>query len=558
MAQDEASKKSHENMLFKVAGQVAQGFFKIGPQRITQIFKEVEKLTPGMSGGMWDNWCDRLAAEPNPLCDQATANSLKELSDKPFPWGAILMLMTILKVKLSDLEAIMNIYTLDRQYAEMAGATPHPAPVGDLVRSAIIDPGRTTENRAQLKRHGFDEEQINNIFLAQYRTLDENTLRVLYMRELITEERLFERMRELGYTDTRTSELVQTWQVLPGPQDLLHMVAKEAFEPTMYEYLGLNDEFPIDQVAHLEKQGINRFWAEKYWIAHWDQPSIGQGFEMLHRDVIKPFELDMLFKAVEIPPFWRDKLTQIAYSPLTRVDVRRMFEMDIMDEQQVFDSYRYHGYSPENADFMTRFTVAYKHSHEKELTRGAILESYNEGLISRSQATDLLLEQDYSQDLADYYLNLEDFNREKSLQKQRITNTRDEMLLGRITSSTARARLNTMGLRGEAIDLYLETWELDRYQYQALPSKSELDNFLIRGIINQGQWHDVMIRHGYTMPHQLWYLEEMKRELEVTRRMPTKADLLGWYKKGKITVEEFRTDMRLLGYADKYIELYIS
>ncbi|GAI88047.1 unnamed protein product, partial [marine sediment metagenome] len=138
MAQDEASKKAHENMAFKIASNVAQGFFKIGPQRIGQIFKEVEKLTPGMSGKFWVNWCNKLAEQK--LCDQDTADSLKELSGYPFPFGAIAIIMTIIKVKMTDMEALMNIYSLDRQYDVMGNTTPHPAPVDNLVRSAIIDP----------------------------------------------------------------------------------------------------------------------------------------------------------------------------------------------------------------------------------------------------------------------------------------------------------------------------------------------------------------------------------------------------------------------------------
>ncbi|GAH48545.1 unnamed protein product, partial [marine sediment metagenome] len=285
------------------ASNVAQGFFKIGPQRITQIFKEVEKLTRGMSGGMWDNWCNKLAEKD--LVDQDTADSLKELSDYPFPWGAILMVMTILKVKMTDLEVLMNIYSLDRQYDVMGRTTPHPAPVQVLVQSAIIDPGRTTENRVELKKHGFDETQIDNLFLAAYRTLDEGTLRILYLRGEIDESRLYERMRELGYTDIRTGEMAKTWKTIPGPADLLHMVAKEAFEPDMYTLLGLDQGFPTEQMPSMEAHGLSRYWAEKYWIAHWDQPSIGQGFEMLHRDVIGLPELDLLFRAVEIPPYWR-------------------------------------------------------------------------------------------------------------------------------------------------------------------------------------------------------------------------------------------------------------
>jgi len=556
MSQDDTSKIAHENMLFKVAGQVAQGFFKIGPQRITQLFGEIEKQFPKPGADTWDVWAQSLVKSKN--IDQDTANQLKHLFREPFPLNVIYFVMSVIGATTTEFQSVMDIYALDKQYNLLGQTTPHPAPVSDLVRSAIIDPGRTTENRAKLKEHGFDETQIDNLFLAQYNTLDEGTLRTLYLRGHINESRLYERMRELGYTDVRTSEMVKTWEVLPGPQDLFQMVAREAFEPDIYRRLGLDQEFPTEQIEYLEKQGINRGWAEKYWIAHWDEPSIGQGFEMLHRGVITPSELDLLFRAVEIPSFWRDKLTKIAYSPYTRVDVRRMHDVGILDDSQLIKSYMDLGFDSDKALNMANFTIRFNADKEVQLTRGATLESYNEGLISRAEAKAILREQDYSDELAEYYLTLEDYNRDKSLQKQRIDNTKEELLLNRITSATARSRLNQMGLRGELIDIYLDTWELDRYKYASLPSKSEIDRFLVKGIIDQGQWRTVMERHGFSSQHASWYLEDLKRELEVTRRMPTKADLGAWYKKNTITQEQYYSDMRLLGYADTYIDRYFK
>lgn len=556
MAQDEASKKAHENMLFKVAGQVAQGFFKIGPQRVTQLFKALEDLTPGLSNDAWSRWCDRLVTSK--LADQDTANQLKELSGYPFPWGGIMLLMTIVKVKLTDLEAVMDVYALDRQYDVLGNTTPHPAPIDNLVRSMIIDPGRARENRAELKKHGFDETQIDNIVLSYYKTLDEGTLRTLWLRDEINESTLYERMRELGYTDQRTQEMIKTWKVIPGPQDLLHMVAKEAFEPDMYQRLGLLDDFPTEQLPSMEAHGLSRYWAEKYWIAHWDQPSIGQGFEMLHRDEATLAELDLLFRAVEIPPYWRQKLINIAYTPYTRVDVRRMHELNIINDSQLIRAYMDLGYDSEKALNMANFTIRFNADKEIGLTRAATLESYSEGLISRTEARAILLEQDYSSELADYYLTLEDYNRDKSLQKGRIDNLREQFMLNIINPSQARNSLNSMGLRGETIDLYLETWELDRYKFALLPSKSEIDRFLVKGIINQGEWRNIMSRHGYSPAHQSWYLEDMKREIEVSRRLPSKTDIGVWYKKNVISQTQYFAEMRELGYSEHYIQQYFK
>ena len=556
MAQDEATKRAHENTLWKIAGNLISKYYEFLPQLIKLSWDEVQKQFPAPGEPSWQAWAQSLVITGR--IDQAMADEIKGLISQPFPMNIIYFIMSVVGVNKAEFESMISAYMLEKQYDIMGNTTPHPAPVDNLVRSMIIDPGRATENRAQLKKHGFNETQIDNIILSYYRTVDEGTLRMLYLREHINESQLYERMRELGYTDQRTSEIVQTWVLLPGPQDLFMMVAKEAFEPDIYRTLGLDREFPSEQVEWLEKQGISRAWAEKYWIAHWDQPSIGQGFEMLHRGVINQSELDLLFRAVEIPDFWRDRLTQIAYSPYTRVDVRRMHDLGILDSQDLIQAYMDLGYDSEKALNMANFTIRFNADNEKELTRGATLESYNEGLISRTQARDILLEQDYSSDLAEYYLTLEDFNRDKAMQTQQIKNTREEYLLSRITLQTARNRLNSMGLRGETIDIYLETWELDAYQYQALPSKSEIDNFLLKGIIDQGQWRAVMERHGFSAQHISWYLNDMQRELEVTRRLPTKADLGNWYKRQVISRVEYFEYMRMHGYSDRFIQLYFN
>ena len=82
-------------------------------------------------------------------------------------------------------------------------------------------------------------------------------------------------------------------------------------------------------------------------------PSIGQGFEMLHRRVIEDADLDLLLRALDVMPFWREKLKDISYNPLTRVDVRRMHRIGVLEEEGVFNAYLDVGYNEENAQLMT-------------------------------------------------------------------------------------------------------------------------------------------------------------------------------------------------------------
>jgi hypothetical protein len=554
MAQKEAADQNFKNMLVTSAKYVVGTMIGKTPEMLDSFVASVKKHTPMFSKSQWTSWCNDLVNKK--IIDPNTANTLKTLTEYDQPWAFVLTLMATVKVKMADLDAVLNIYSLDKQYDLMGNATPHPAPVDNLVRAMIIDPGRATENRAEMKKHGYNDMQIDNIILSYYRTTDENTLRTQYLRGIINESRLYERMRELGYTDQRTSEIVQTWTLLPSPQDLFTMVAKEAFEPDMYRTLGLDAEFPTEQVEWLKKQGISEAWARKFWIAHWDQPSIGQGFEMLHRGVIDKATLDLLFRAVEIPSFWRDKLTRIAYNPYTRVDTRRMHELGVLNEEELVKAYMDQGYDSEKAVKMAQFTIQYNAEHEKQLTRSAILESYRENLITRVQAAALLREQDYSDDLANYYIELEDFNRDKKIREQYIDNTRERYLLSQMTLSQARTTLTQLGLRTDTIDSLIDTWELDKYKYDSIPSKSDLDRFLIKGIISEGEYRMYMARHGFSALITDWYLRDLQGERDVRGRGPSRSDLEEFYKKKIIDEASWRREMKSLGYNDKYIDMY--
>jgi len=335
-------------------------------------------------------------------------------------------------------------------------------------------------------------------------------------------------------------------------------VAKEAFEPDMYEKLGLAEEFPTEQPEWLKKQGISDYWARKYWIAHWDQPSIGQGFEMLHRGVIDFETLDLLFRAVEIPRFWRDKLTKIAYTPYTRVDVRRMHDMGVLTDEELLRAYMDLGYDPDKAVKMAEFTIRYNAEHDKELTRSTIISSYTSGLIDRDHALQLLMDCDYSHDLADYYLTFADYEEEKDTQDLLFDNIRERYLLNLITETEVRNLLNQMGIKSTKIDAYIARWNLTRYKYEPIPTKDELDNWLLRGVIDESQWRDKMHQRGYSQRDIQCYYESLLQETAVRGRLPTKADLTSWFKAGIITAKEFADEMTRLNYAPRYIRYYLQ
>lgn len=381
-----------------------------------------------------------------------------------------------------------------------------PSP-GDVIHAGFIAPEKINDIRKILKDSGLSDKHIDLMFLANYRLYDETTIMILWLRGVLDDGKMFMRMREIGYTDTRTKEIMKSWSIIPGPSDLFHLVAREAFEPDAIELMGLGDEFPEEQTPWLEKQGISKYWAEKYWCAHWDQPSIQQGFEMLHRNVIKLPELNMLFKTVEIPPYWRDKLIKIAYMPYTRVDVRRMHKVGVLNDEQLLRSYMDLGYDVKHATEMSNFTKIYNMGAEKNLSKSEILKGFKEGILSLDETKTNLTNLGYSSDEADYYISYEEYKESKSIQEEKIKIIAAQYKKNIIDDFEARKRLDFLDLPSKETNLLLDRWKVNKVSNTKLPTKEDLGKFVMGGIITPEIYYEEMQKIGYPEKYITWYIQ---------------------------------------------------
>lgn len=440
------------------------------------------------------------------VIDQPTRDSLYRMKDMMTPYDIALFGGTIMTLSGGWLGAMMAAPVAKIVQSVNEDMRPTLPQYRDVLQAAFVAPEKADQVRDVMRKSGFTDEHMELLFLANYRLYDLMTVKDLFLRKVLTEEQMFVRMRELGYTDTRTKEIIQAWEIIPGPQDLFWLVGKEAFEPDAIALLGLGDEFPEDQVEWLQKQGVSRFWAEKYWAAHWDQPSIQMGFEMLHRGVIDWEVLNVLFKTIEMPPYWREKLTEIAYRPYSRVDVRRMQDMNVLTTDDVFKAYTDIGYAPDKAGKMTEFTLRYNLQNNKELTKSQIMRSYMDGLITRVDAKDMLIAIDYSDDLAEYNLVLAEFQRDLDYQDDMVKNIATRFQNNLISETTARQKLNAMNLPAVRVEILMQKWLLSVYTDTQVPSKTDMEKFYLNDLMTKDEYHIELKRLGYNFRYRTMYI----------------------------------------------------
>ena len=246
---------------------------------------------------------------------------------------------------------------------------------------------------------------------------------------------------------------------IPPVADLITMAVREAFTPDIARRFGQYQDLPAEYVEAAQQKGLSKEWAERYWAAHWDLPSIQQGFAMLHRGIINEADLSMLLRALDIMPFWRDKLMALSYKPLTRVDVRRMHQLGTLDDAGVKKAYRDVGYNDYNADKMTDFTIRYNRRVLSGFTQRDAVNAYINRLIEAGECRNLLASIGTKSNEIGNIMSLASNKRNWKMKTERIDAISNLYRKGRLDINQARSQLGGLGLASDYVTTLLQQWE---------------------------------------------------------------------------------------------------
>lgn len=361
-------------------------------------------------------------------------------------------------------------------YAEAWGQITHTRiPDQGLVTLALRDPSFQPEAEAELLRRGWAENEIPWLFLLA--------------------------------------------RQIPPAQDVIRLAVREAFNPEAIARFDLGLDFPTEVGEWAEKQGLSEDWARKYWIAHWEHPSLQMAFEMLHRlrpgTTDTPFtvdDLDLLMRIQDVSPYWRERLKAISFAPYTRVDVRRMYGAGVLDEAGVKSAYLDLGYDDDHAQKLTEFTTTIEAAEEKGLSRAAIQQAYKRKVFSREEAAAQLETIGFRGELADFWLGLTDWEIQQDLLQQETEVVQFLYVEGELDEGGVYARLGKFNLPAEQTALLIRQWDVKRLQKIKLPTEDQLEEFYRRDIIPFETLTGTLRRKGYTADRIDWITRRIDAE----------------------------------------------
>ncbi len=298
---------------------------------------------------------------------------------------------------------------------------------------------------------------------------------------------------------------------IPPVADIITMAVREAFTPAIAAKFGQYEDFPKPFEEWAAKKGLSSEWAERYWAAHWSLPSATQGFEMLHRGVIQRDELNMLLRALDVMPFWREKLTGIAYRRLSRVDIRRMYGVGVLTEAEVLEAYVELGYNERDARRMADFTVKQILATQSKFTASDVIAAYTKYMINTSEARSLLIDIGVRSENVAFIISAAEYKREWGLTESRISAIHNLYRKAVYTDSQARSELLRLDMPAQRVDVLMQQWYIDE---KDLPVRSwttaQTLTFIKDKLITVERGRQELTNIGYDEEHINIYLEAAK------------------------------------------------
>jgi len=346
--------------------------------------------------------------------------------------------------------------------------------------------------------------------------IDLYTLFQLRNRQLISPTRFANGLRELGWdADDLLGPVAQLRFFVPPFSDIPRFMLRDVFDERVVEQFGMDAEFNEKFTGRLQDwaqwQGITPEVMLAYWRAHWATIAPTQLYEMLHR--LRPGVVDPAIATTvadaqralavnDVLPFWRDRLIAISYRLLTRVDIRRMYNSNALNKQQVESAYLDLGYQPKDAKFQTDFADQEKQKYLNGLAGlmkpAEALKLYTAYELSEAAVRDVYVRNRVPGAEIDQALKDAQRRRDAKIKRSCLAATRKRYLTGLWDPGEAVAILQLRGYEQADAIRILDGWQCELSARGKVVSGSQLCQWFERGLIDAVEFATRLVRVGYS------------------------------------------------------------
>jgi hypothetical protein len=364
-----------------------------------------------------------------------------------------------------------------------------------LVSAANICP----EPRKAVRDAGRTRPSLSDVFRLHWRN------------EIADPKELGERVHFDKVTDARDYDLLEKIHAFyPTPQQVESWFSAGAFADDAAFRWGLDEGDPEnwpDPAGQARKADGAPDWARKArWRAHWRLPGTGEAIAAWFRfggagapgdPVMTDADLQFIFRANDVPPFWRRIAVELARPKLRIGQVQRLYVLGGMQDESARQYLLQLGYAPGAADALIplwrdlRLTALLKAPLAKRFLAGHV----DSGALAPAYVADGVLPEVASQ----IALTLIQARNDKLTDKCAAGYKR-RFLRGEFDGIVARQLLLSRNYPIGAADFMVQEWECERTARGKQVGASALCRYVTRGLITPSEMKIRLIRLGYSGP----------------------------------------------------------
>lgn len=375
----------------------------------------------------------------------------------------------------------------------------------DLANASVQNQMTDTEIESYRARLDIDTADMQTLIKLAGEPPGIDTLLEGWNRGFIDESFVEQGLKESRLKNKYNDFIKQLRFKIPPISDLIRFMVREAFDDNISQKFSYDNDYPSQIDSFVEQNGLSRDWAKRYWRAHWQLPSPSQAYDMLHRNLITIDDLASLLKTADYPRFWREKLIQLSTELYTRVDVRRMFRIGVLDESGVLKSYKELGYNDERASKLTEFTVKDVRLEQKDLTKNELLGLFEDSIIDETYLTNSLIKLGYDSVEIQYLISASQLKKQKSITNDEIKAIQTKFIDGNIDNSSALSLLAKAGLDNLAGQAKVDLWTATKAGKVAKPTTAKLESWYEDDIITLDDFESELVKLGWFEPYISYY-----------------------------------------------------
>jgi hypothetical protein len=355
--------------------------------------------------------------------------------------------------------------------------------------------------REILYTYGLNDENINRLVSISKSIITIADTISAFRHNEITKDEYDNLLKQNGVDERNRRYFEIATKIYPSLSDLVRFSVREVFNSSVVERYKYAEDMPQRFIEEAKKAGLDEEYAKMYWLAHWELPSISMGLEMFRRGVISKDEFSELLKLQDIAPLWREKIIQVLYELPTRVDLRRMYRIGVVDENYVYNTYKKLGYDEDTAKALTKFTILTEGDEERSLSKSEILNMYEEGVIDEHKTLEMLVSIGYSDLSANLILNTKKVEISRKRLKDDIEEIKSKYLNNEITEESAHDNLLNFGLSESRVVNLLKEFNKAKVKQYKLLDKDEYIKAYKKNVINKEELIEYLKKLNYDNEH---------------------------------------------------------